>query len=380
MNKRFVTFLVVVVILSSCGPKESAPPPQEKITVTGDSVLVSKEQLSVSGIELGQVQPRGLSGGLKVTGMLDVPPQNLVNITAPLGGFLRSTDLLQGMRVTKGQVIAVIENPEYIQLQQDYLDTKSQADYLETEYQRQKQLAAENVNAQKTLQKSIADLTSMKARNSGLRAKLKMLSIDADQLQPEFIKSTIELRAPITGFVTRVFSAIGAFVAPTEVMFTIVDTEHLHAELVCFERDLPGIKIGQKIRLTLAQENTERTATVYLIGKEISAERTVRIHGHLDHEDRNLIPGMYLKAIIQTGTEQVSSLPEEAVLNFEGKQVIIVQVNGEIFRLMEVTTGISENGFVQVILPDSFDKAKTQVVVRNAYKLLSKMKNSDSGL
>ena len=276
MNKRFVTFLGVAVVLSSCGPKESAPPPQEKITVTGDSVLVSKEQLSVSGIELGQVQLRGLSGGLKVTGMLDVPPQNLVNITAPLGGFLRSTHLLQGMRVTKGQVIAVIENPEYIQLQQDYLDTKSQADYLETEYQRQKQLAAENVNAQKTLQKSMADLTSMKARNSGLRAKLKMLSIDADQLQPEFIKSTIELRAPITGFVTRVFGAIGAFVTPTEVMFTIVDTEHLHAELVCFESDLPRIKIGQKIRLTLAQENTERTATVYLIGKEISAERSVR--------------------------------------------------------------------------------------------------------
>jgi cobalt-zinc-cadmium efflux system membrane fusion protein len=166
---------------------------------------------------------------------------------------------------------------------------------------------------------------------------------------------------------------------PTEVMFTIVDTEHLHAELVCFERDLPRVKIGQKIRLTLAQEGIERTATVYLIGKEISAERTVRIHGHLDKEDHNLIPGMYLKAIIQTESEQVPSLPEEAVLNFEDKQVIIVQVSSEIFKLQDVTTGISENGFVQVFLPDSIDKSRTQVVVRNAYKLLSKMKNSDGG-
>src|SRR6185436_7891150 len=123
------------------------------------------------GIKLGKAEDRALSGTLSVTGVLDVPPQNLVNITAPFGGFLRSTSLLQGMHVNKGAVIATVENPEYIQLQQDFLDTKGQSEFLESEHQRQQELAKESINAQKTLQKAVADLNSMKAKNNGLRAK-----------------------------------------------------------------------------------------------------------------------------------------------------------------------------------------------------------------
>lgn len=139
----------IAMFLGACVTKESPPAEEEAVTATQDVVSISREQALASGIEVGTIESRSLSGSIPVTGMLDVPPQNLVNITAPLGGFLRSTSLLQGMRISKGQVIAVIENPEYIQLQQDYLDTRSQVVFLEAEYQRQKQLAAENVNAQK---------------------------------------------------------------------------------------------------------------------------------------------------------------------------------------------------------------------------------------
>lgn len=376
MNK-LIHSVLCLIMLASCGPKESSPATESASSASGDTLVLSKEQTTVAGIELGQIQLRSLGETIAVTGVLDVPPQNLVNITAPLGGFLRSTSLLQGMRVTKGQVIAVIENPEYIQLQQDFLDTKSQVGFLSAEYERQKHLASENVSAQKTLQKALADLNSMKARNSGLLSKLRMLSIDPEKLTPESIGSTISLRTPINGYVTQVHSAIGAFVTPTDVMFKIVDTEHLHAELICFERDIQKVKIGQKIRFTLAHETKERTATVFLIGREISADRTVRIHGHLDREDRELIPGMYLKALIETGASRVPSLPEDAIIHFEDRQVIIVQVSEGSYTLVEVSTGIHDNGFVEVITPPDFDRNKTQVVLKNAYKLLSKMKNTD---
>ncbi len=376
--KIIVLLIASLALLSSCGNKESATAEKSALSVSGDSVAISPDQLSASGIEVGRIEQQLLSDGIPVTGMLDVPPQNLVNITVPLGGFLRSTPLLQGMRVTKGQVIAVIENPEYVQLQQDYLDTKSQASFLAKEYERQEKLAAENVNAQKTLQKALADLESMKARNNGLRAKLHMLGIDADQLKPESIGSTIELRSTMSGYVSRMGTSVGAFVSPTEVMFTIVDTEHVHVELTCFERDIPKIQIGQKIRFTLAYETQERMATVFLIGKEITAERTIRVHGHLDKEDNRLIPGMYVKAIIQTGATAVPSLPEEAVLNFEDKQVIFAQVAEGVFKMIPITTGIRERGFVQVRLPKEFESTNPPVAVRNAYKLLSKLKSSES--
>jgi membrane fusion protein, heavy metal efflux system len=366
------------LLLITCGKKpEETAIETDNISVSGDSVLVTPAQSRASGIEVGQIELRSLSGSIPVTGTLDVPPQNMVNITAPLGGFLRSTSLLQGTRVTRGQVIAVIENPDYIQLQQDYLDSRSQVNFLEKEYERQAQLAAENVNAQKTLQKSLADLESMKAKNSGLKAKLSLLGINGEELRPESILSSINLTSPITGYVTRVNSSIGAFVAPTDVMITIVDTEHLHAELVCFERDIPRIRVGQKIRFQLAHEATERTATVFLIGREINPDRTVRVHGHLDKEDRELMPGMYLKAVIQTGSASLPSLPEEAVLNFEDKEIIFIQLTDEIYHMVEVTTGIRENGFAEVIVPEGMDISRTRVVIRNAYKLLSKLKSSD---
>ena len=376
--KNLIVPTIILLFLASCGSKQTVTQKPSAPIVSGDSVAVSAEQLAASGIVVGQIENRALSGGIPVTGMLDVPPQNLVNVTVPLGGFLRSTPLLQGMRVAKGQVIAVIENPDYVQIQQDYLDTKSQVSFLAKEYERQEKLAAENVNAQKTLQKSLADLESMKARNAGLKAKLHMLGIDAVHLVPESIRSTIELRSTMSGFVSRMGTSVGAFVSPTEVMFTIVDTEHVHLELTCFERDISRIRIGQKIRFTLAYETEERTATVFLIGKEITAERTIRVHGHLDREDPKLIPGMYVKAIIQSGAEMVPSLPDEAVLNFEDKQVIFAQVADGIFKMVPVTTGIREKGFVQISTPEGFDKTQSPVAIRNAYKLLSKLKSSEA--
>ncbi len=370
--------LLIVGLISGCSGQKDAPDEPETAPVAVETVTLTDQQRVASSIETGTIEMRQLSGGIPVTGMLDAPPQNLVNVTAPFGGFLRSTSLLQGMHVSKGQVIAVVENPEYIQLQQDFLDTRSQVAFLSKEHERQEKLAAENVNAQKTLQKSLADLESMTARNSGLRAKLKMLGIEPDHLQHDAIRSTIELRAPITGYVTKVNSVLGTFVSATDVMFTLVDTEHLHAELVCFERDIPRIRIGQKIRFTLAHETKERAATVYLIGREISADRSVRVHGHLDKEDRDLIPGMYLKAVIQTGTQSLPSLPEEAVLQVDEHEMIFIDEGKGTFRMQAITTGVHENGFVEIILPDGVEPASIRVVTRNAYKLLSALQGSQS--
>lgn len=375
---KLLPYILVALLLGSCSKApDNTAGTEAVIEVSGDSVAVTPAQAKASGIETGRVELRSLSGGIPVTGMLDVPPQNLVNITAPLGGFLRSTTMLQGMRVSKGQLVAEVENPEYIQLQQDYLDTKSQVNFLQEEYTRQQNLAAENVNARKTLQKALADLESMKAKNSGLVAKLRMLGINAALLTPENIRSSIEIRSPINGYITRVNSAVGAFIPPTEIMFTIVDTEHLHAELTCFERDIPRIHVGQKVRFQLAHEATERTATIFLVGREISSDRTVRVHGHLEKEDRDLMPGMFLKAIIQTGSASVPSLPEEAVLNYEDREVIFLQLSEQIYQMAEVTTGMRENGFVEVILPTEMDINQTKVVIRGAYKLLSKLKSTD---
>ncbi len=375
--------LVLFVSLAACQPE--SPQTVTDATKKTDSaasnlVSLTSEQYQTVGIELGNTEQRTISGTLKVNGLLDAPPQNLVSISPPMGGFLKSTPLLQGMPVKKGQVIAVIENLDFIQLQQDYLDSKSQLDFLEAEYQRQQELNKENVNAVKTLQQARAQYQSMLAKVQGLQAKLRFINLNPAKIGQGNIQPAIQLYSPITGFVTQVHGNLGSYINATSVLFQIVDPEHLHAELTIFEKDISQIKVGQKVRFTLANETRERTATVYLIRKEIEADRSVGVHCHLDQEDNNLLPGTYLTAWIETGNEAVPTLPESAIINAGDKKYIFVQKaktdKGADFEQIAVQTGNIENGFVEIV---SFGKSKPAhpIVLKGAYDLWATMTNTE---
>jgi cobalt-zinc-cadmium efflux system membrane fusion protein len=343
---------------------------------------LSPEQSENAGIELGSIEQKQISGTIKVNGVLDVPPQQLISISVPLGGFVKNTTLLQGSKVKKGQTIATIENLDFIQIQQDYLEAKGQLELARSDYERQQTLAREKVNSQKTLQQSRANYFTWQARYGGLHEKLKVLKLDASEVEQGKLKSSITLYSPIDGYVTAVNVNIGKFVDPTDVLFEIVDTEHLHAELTVFEKDVPKLKIGQKVRFTLANETKERMATVYLIGRQISADRTVRVHCHIDQEDKEMLPGMYLSGLVEAGGALVPALPNEAISDFQGKKYIFVfsgekagQRGSQVFTMLEVRTSHSELGFTEVEVSDSV--AKSQIVIKGAYFILSKLKNNE---
>ncbi len=374
MNKSL--WIVALAFATSCATKDKADKP-ESTPANSNEVVLTEEQFKIANILLGQVEQRTISGAIKANGMLDVPPQNLVTISAPLGGFVKTTGLLQGMKVKKGQAIVTLEHPDYIQLQQDYLEGKSQLEFLQLEYQRQEELAKDNVNAAKALQQSRSNFFSTKAKVQGLQAKLRLIHIDPAALEKGVISNSVTLYSPIEGYVTQVNVNIGMHVNPTDVMFRIMDNRHLHAEAQVFEKDITKLKIGQKVRLILSNDSHERTASVYLIGKEITSERTVRVHCHLDQEDASLIPGMYFSALIETDNQTVSALPGNAVVNFEGTDYIFVVKNeaSRQFEMKAVKKGNAENGFVEVSLPPELS-AHALIVVNGAYDLLSFLKNT----
>ncbi|HLP13226.1 MAG TPA: efflux RND transporter periplasmic adaptor subunit [Flavobacteriales bacterium] len=383
------------LFFTSCAGGEEDYATEEHHDEESDMVELTDAQFKVAGIELGNVEMRTISGTIPASGLLDVPPQSKVSISAPMGGFVKSTDLLQGSRVSKGQVVAVMQHQDYIQLQQDYLENFNQLEYLKAEYDRQQELAKENVNAKKSLEQAKANYYSTKGTVDGLKAKLQMLNINVANLEKGEIQNTINLYAPISGYVTKVNTNIGAFVNPTDVLFEIVNTEKLHVELTIFEKDVPLLKVNQRVLFTLANETTHRVAFVHLIGREISSDRSVQVHCEIDKQDRELIPGMYLKAIVETDSAHVAAVPEEAIVNFEGKKYIFIETtevheDGEKhdhekgekeeekhhFKMVEVTTGETELGFVSVILPEGFE-LNTKIVTKGAFSLLAKMKNSE---
>lgn len=370
--------LLIVAVCTSCGgndtaKKEIAAAEEEEST----TVTLTDTQIKTVDLRMGKVTFREISSAIKVSGVLDVPPQQLVSVSVPMGGFVKQTSLLHGMRVKKGQVIAMMENMDYIQLQQDYLDVRSQLEYAGTDYERQQELSKENVNALKVLQQSKAVYQSLSAKENGLRHKLALLNVNMPVLEKGRIQPSLPVYAPISGFVTQVNINTGQFVNPADILFRIVDTEHLHAELTVFEKDIPRLKIGQQVHFTLANETGDRTASIHLIGREISPERTVLVHCHLDEEDRDLLPGSYLQAVIATGSDKVPALPEEAIVNYENKTYIFIKgEDHHHFTMIAVQKGNSELGFTEITLPAGIT-ADTPVVVKGAYDLLAQLKNSE---
>ncbi|WP_201982609.1 efflux RND transporter periplasmic adaptor subunit [Hymenobacter rubidus] len=382
--------LVLLSLLSGCGSQEAPTDKEETAAAPGgeaaekglaDRVTLTAAEQQVGGVRLGSLTQRPMSGGLKVNGVLDVPPENLVSVSAPLGGFVDRTDLLQGSRVRAGQVLAVIRNPDFVQLQQDYLETRSQLKLARAEYERQGELYRQEVAPQKNFQRAQAEYEALQVKTNAQAARLRLAGLPIGGA----IVSTTTLRAPKGGFVKAVNVSIGQSVTPTDVLFEIVNPEHLHVELTVFEKDIPQVKENQLVRFSLGNDSLsrERTAHVYLISKTISDERTVRVHAHLDREDEQLLPGTFVRAVIETNRVTVPTLPEKAVVQYGAQSYVFVAADSAAaagratYRLVPVTRGVSEDGYTEFHLPAAEQGKPLRFVVEGAYALLGKLKNAE---
>lgn len=341
------SIMLIIIAFTACSgniekPTEEAPHEEhgeEEVT----EVSLTKEQFEGSDIKIGLIEMKNLNAVLKVSGKLDVPPQNLVSISAPIGGFLKSTEMLEGTHVKKGQVIAIIEHPEIAQLQQNFIEAKSKFDLLEQELKRQQDLNKENVNSAKVLQQTQSDFNVAQAQYKGLEEKMRMAGINKANVLKGNISGALTIISPINGYVTKVNVNIGKMINQQDVMFEIVDTEHLHAELTVFEKDITKIKEGQKVRFTLANDpDKELTATVHLIGRSFDDTRSVRIHCHLDKEDKELLPGMFINAVVELDGAKVNCVPANAIVKENGKDFVFIKEDEKSCGKHELCTGHEE--------------------------------------
>jgi membrane fusion protein, heavy metal efflux system len=381
LNKIICIALIgLTTVACNQKPTEENAAATEAAAKPADEVSLTKDQYKVVGIELGKVEMRNLSNVIKASGKLDLPPENRISVSAPLGGYVRSAGLLPGQAVRKGQVVAVIENPEFIDIQQEYLESKSRLEFLQLEYKRQEDLRKEDVNSAKTFQQVSSELKIMQARMSGLQQKLSLIGISTKSLQAGKISRTSNLYSPINGFVIISNANKGKYVNATDVLFELADKNGLQLTLDVYEKDLSKIKVGQPVRFALANASDyNRIAKVFLIGKATGNEGTIPVHAYLENvADPALIPGMYAKALISVTDEALSAVPSEAIINADGNDYLFVQIKsdaiGSVFKMIPIKKGIEEDGYTEVILPERFDP-NSQVVLKGAYSLLSAMKN-----
>jgi cobalt-zinc-cadmium efflux system membrane fusion protein len=377
----YIYISILLVLIHSCQNKTAVVVEDTHQNPAIAVVELTDAQYKEVNIQLGKIEMKDLQATIEVNGMLDVPPQNLVSVSAMMGGFIKTTNLLQGKKVRKGQVLLTLQNPVFIGIQTLYLENIQKLKFLELEYKRQEELSNENVASKKIFQQISSDYHSLQASVRGQEEELKILKINPKNLTQASITSVVSIYAPINGYVTTVNINIGKYVTPQDIICEIVNTEHLHAELTVFEKDIPKIKIGQKIGFYLVNESgLERRAHVYLINHQISPERTVRVHAHIDVEDPSLMPSMYLKAFIEVGENNKKTVvPEKAIVEAAGKYYIFItdsiQQSKEqhSYKAIEIIKGLSHNGYTQIDLPKDMNVQTTTVVIEGAYDLLSKM-------
>jgi cobalt-zinc-cadmium efflux system membrane fusion protein len=373
--KIYLLSFVLLGLTISCSNKETIESRDEQNLVS-DVVTLTETQMKNAEITVGTYSEELVASIVKASGRLEAPPQNIVSISTPFGGFIKSMDLLQGMKIRKGQIVVQLQHPDYIVFQQNYVEQKSELEYLDAEYQRQQELAKDNINAQKSVQSAKSKFEIAKAKVDGLKARLQLMNLDLTKVEKGEFSSIIKLFAPFNGFVTEVNVNLGQYVNPDNIIVKIIDNQHLHAELRVFEKDIFKIKVGQVISFVLNGDNGVRKASVHLIGKEISSDRTITIHGHLEKEDPELLPGMFLTAEIETSKEKSNVLPEEAVVTFEGESFVFLAESSSQFKMVKVNLGISRNGKVVVEFPSAINN-KTSLVLSGAYSLLSMLKNGE---
>ena len=294
-----------------------------------------------------------------------------------MGGYLKSTKLLAGMHISQGEVIAMMEDQQYIQLQQDFLTAKAHFTSIEAEYFRQKELNQSKASSDKVFQNAQTEYLSQKILIKSLAEKLKLIGINPDNLNENTISKSISITSPIDGFVSQVKMNIGKYVTPTDVLFELVNPTDIHLTLTIFEKDLYKISIGQKI---FAYNNTNPSkkyiCEIILIGKDVTPERTIQVQSHFEQYDKSLIPGMYMNAEVEVSTNNAFVIPNDGLVRFEGKQYVFTQSENKKFEMQEVTTANNENGFTQIIFADSTDMRNKTFVISGAYTLLMKMKNA----
>lgn len=366
-------FFAAILILQACSDKT----PAAVQTESGSNTLVtlSEAQFKNAAIATDTLSRMGLKRSIRVNGMIDVPPQNMVSVSLPMGGYLLSSKLLPGMHLNKGEIIATMEDQQYIQLQQDYLTAVARFGYIEKEYLRQQELNLNKTSSDKVFEQAKADYQSQKILIRALSEKLKLIGINPASLNEGNLSRSIHVYSPINGFVSKVNVNVGRYINPSDVMFELVNPDDIHLNLTIFEKDLDMMHIGSKVKAyTNNDPDKFYLCDVILIGKDVSKEGYVQVHCHFETYSQILIPGMYMNAEVETGGSARCVLPESAVLSYEGKTYAFVAgAEPRSYQMTEVKTGLREKGMVELLDCDGIKS--TRFVTNGAYELLMMLKN-----
>lgn len=378
--KRYIYIPLVLnlfFILFNCGEKNNKPTVAEidSKTMNNEFIQVTQAQFEQRKMTLGNLEEKPFASVVTVNGMINVPPQNRAVVSATMGGYIKTTPLLVGDKVKKGQVLVTIENPEFITIQQQYMEINGQLTYLKSEYDRQVTMKAENITSQKSFLKAESDYKTAVAKHSGLDKQLRMLNLSPSKVKAGIISSVINIYASISGSITKVNITKGAYVSPATEILEIIDNNTIHLELSVFEKDIMKIKKGQDINFKIPEVSTNTfKAKVYLVGTTIQDNRTIKVYARLQNSaDNTFLTGMFVEAEIVTALTSAKALPSTAIIEIDDVPYVLIlnKKEDDVYYFNQEKVVINEvyKGFTKIENKDFFTE-NTQFLTKGAFNLL----------
>lgn len=334
LSKYILFSLMLSLVFFSCNSKQESTNTEahneedehEEVVTIAE---LTPEQLKSVGIEMGTIQMMNISNSAKINGVLRVPNNNKAIVAAVFGGTINTVNVQEGDFVKKGQVIASITNPEYINTQEQYLMVKNQISYAEQEFARQQELFDNGAGAKKNLQSAATQLKDLRTQQASLTKRLQLMGININTISNSNIRNGMTIVSPISGIVSNITAQIGAYVDVSSHVAEIIDNSAIHLDLQVFEKDIAAISIGQIVNFTLTNNPSKiYNAKVYKIGSSFENDsKTISVHCNIEDDKKGLIDGMSVVGRINLGENMVTAVPTTAIVDAEGKSYVFIKTD-----------------------------------------------------
>ena len=413
--KHIFIYSALAIFLWSCGnnekknvePEKPNSEAKEKPTEETPTIaMLTEEEMKMVGITLGTYEMKELTATIKANGNLRVPNNSKAVVTSLYGGIIRRLPVQIGDYIRKGQVVATISNPDFIRLQEQYLTVNSRITFAEQEYRRQKELFDNDAGAKKNLQSSSTELNSLRTQRASIQRQLQLMGISPSKVNNGNLRDGLVIVSPISGYVSNVIAQIGSYVDIASPILDVIDNNSLHLDLQVFEKDLPKIKVGQVVHFYLTNNpEAEYDAKVYSIGSSFSNDnKTISVHCSVNGNKKGLIDGMNITGIVSLSNVTTPAVPNDAIVNADGKYYIFVQTDKKAeehheegeeegsqkegeekdhkedktaknFEKVEVLKGVSDMGYTAVTFVNEIP-ANAKIVVKGAFFVNAKLSNA----
>ncbi|MGO3237168.1 MAG: efflux RND transporter periplasmic adaptor subunit [Psychroflexus halocasei] len=371
----YILFIIIAGCTSSESNQNSDEKNEDNLSHNDEHIEVSQTQFETANFELGKADSLSFSNKVSVRGSIDVPPKNKASVSTFFEGYVSETSLLIGDMVDKGDVLAELSNPDYITIQQDYVENNARLEFLESEFQRKKNLYDDQVISQKVFQETRSLYKAAQAKDNALKKKIQLMNLSSKRILDGHFSEKIKIYSPISGKISKMFISQGTYVAKSEPMMEIIDTDHVHLELKVFEKDLNFIKSDQAVEFQIPEiSDSIYEGYVRLIGAEIESDRSIKVHAHPKEESERFKVGMFVKASFNKNTKKQLALPESAFADLDGHTYVLKLKQQDddhyVFEKIEVEKTEQQNSFKPLITSAEIDM-NTVFLTKGTFDLLT---------